>query len=84
MRNIDTVVFDLDQTLLDKYQSSVQFAAYQYEQYSLDMFIPDRNEFIVNFSELNHMIIPKEEVYRKLAELFKLDRGTYIMSCLRI
>ncbi|CAM3682181.1 HAD family hydrolase [Paenibacillus lactis] len=77
LRNIDTVVFDLDQTLLDKYQSSVQFAAYQYEQYSLDMFIPDRNEFILKFSELNHLIMSKEEVYRKLAELFKLDRNLY-------
>lgn len=74
---IDTVIFDLDQTLLDKTQSLVNFANYQYEQYSLDKFIPDRNEFIVKFSELNHMIMPKEEVYRKLIEFFKIDWNLY-------
>jgi len=77
LNKIDTVIFDLDQTLLDKTQSLVNFAAYQYEQYSLGKFISDRNEFILKFSELNHMIMPKEEVYRKLVEFFKIDRNLY-------
>lgn len=58
LNKIDAVLFDLDQTLLDKTQSLVNFATYQYEKYSLDKFIPDRNEFIVKFSEINHMIMP--------------------------
>lgn len=74
---IDTVIFDLDQTLLNKTQSLVNFSIYQYEQYSLDEFIPDMNEFTLKFSELNHMIMPKEEVYRRLVEFFKIDGNLY-------
>lgn len=75
LRKIDTVIFDLDQTLLDKDQSLKSFADYQYEAFSLVRFIPDKNDFIDRFSELNHIVMPKEEVYEKLMDIFDMERN---------
>lgn len=77
MNKIDTVIFDLDQTLLDKDQSLLNFANYQYEKFSLARFIPDKQAFIGKFSELNHIVMPKEEVYEKLVDIFKIEKSLY-------
>jgi putative hydrolase of the HAD superfamily len=71
---IDTVIFDLDQTLLDKSRSSDEFSSYQYDQFSLGRFIPDKQAYINKFSELNHIVMPKEEVYAKLVEIFDMEK----------
>ncbi|WP_261381427.1 HAD family hydrolase [Paenibacillus cremeus] len=77
MNKVDTVIFDLDQTLLDKNQSLLNFANYQYEQSSLVRFIPNKQDFIVKFSELNNIVMPKEEVYEKLVHIFNIDKSLH-------
>ncbi|RKN86150.1 HAD family hydrolase [Paenibacillus ginsengarvi] len=75
MKKIDTVLFDLDQTLLDKDQSLINFAKYQYEEFSLVRFISDKQDFVDKFFELNHIVMPKEEVFEKLADIFKIEKS---------
>ncbi|MDQ0914619.1 HAD family hydrolase [Paenibacillus sp. V4I5] len=77
MKKVDIVIFDLDQTLLDKDQSLLNFANYQYEHFSLIRFIPDKQDFIEKFSELNNIIMPKEEVYEKLVDIFNIEKSLY-------
>ncbi|MDF2713826.1 MAG: haloacid dehalogenase [Paenibacillus sp.] len=77
MRRIDTVLFDLDQTLLDKDQSLINFANYQYEKHSLIKFVSDKQDFINKFVELNHIAIPKEDVYEKLVDIFKIEKSLF-------
>ncbi|GAA3402248.1 HAD family hydrolase [Paenibacillus hodogayensis] len=77
MGKIDTVIFDLDQTLLDKDQSLINFAKYQYARFSLHHFIADESEFIVRFTQYNNIVMPKEEVYRKLIHIFNIDNALY-------
>lgn len=77
MKKIDTVIFDLDQTLLDKDQSLCNFANYQYEKFSLIRFIPDKNDFIEKFSELNNIVLPKEKVYEKLIAIYNIEKSLY-------
>lgn len=77
LSRVDTVIFDLDQTLLDKDQSLLNFANYQYEQFSLARFISDKNEFIARFSELNNIVMPKEEVYEKLVDIFDIEKSLH-------
>ncbi|BFT72516.1 HAD family hydrolase [Paenibacillus sp. P36] len=77
MKKIDTVIFDLDQTLLDKNQSLLSFANYQYEKFSLGRFIPDKQQFIEKFSKLNNIVMPKEEVYEKLLDIFNIEKNLY-------
>jgi putative hydrolase of the HAD superfamily len=77
MKIIDTVLFDLDQTLLDKNRSLFNFANYQYDHFSLVRFSSDKQCFIDKFSELNNMVIPKEEVYEKLVSYFKIEKYLY-------
>jgi putative hydrolase of the HAD superfamily len=77
LNKVDTVIFDLDQTLLDKNQSLLNFADYQYEQFSLGRFIQDKQDYIGKFSELNNIIMPKEEVYEKLLDIFNIDISLY-------
>jgi putative hydrolase of the HAD superfamily len=77
LKKIDTVIFDLDQTLLDKDQSLSNFANYQYEKFSLVRFIADKNDFIEKFSELNNIVMPKEEVYEKLIAIFDIEKSLY-------
>ncbi|MBW7453760.1 HAD family hydrolase [Paenibacillus sepulcri] len=77
INKIDTVIFDLDQTLLDKDQSLLNFADYQYEQFSLFRFIPDKPKFMGKFSELNNIIMPKEEVYKKLIDIFNIEKSLH-------
>jgi putative hydrolase of the HAD superfamily len=74
---IDTVIFDLDQTLLDKNQSLINFSISQFERFKLDRLIPDREKFLEQFIELNNQIIPKTSVYEILAEQFTLDKQLY-------
>ncbi|WP_246079364.1 HAD family hydrolase [Paenibacillus piri] len=73
MKKIDTVLFDLDQTLLDKDQSLTSFANYQYEKFSLARYIPDKKNFIEKFTELNNIVMPKDEVYQKLVDIFNIE-----------
>lgn len=77
MRRINTVIFDLDQTLLDKDQSLVNFSIYQYQHFSLHRFISDRDIFINKFKELNNIVMPKEEVYEKLVNSLGIERELY-------
>lgn len=77
MSRIDTVMFDLDQTLLDKDQSLNNFANYQYEEFSLVRFIPDKKDFVEKFSELNNIVMPKEEVYERLVDFFNIEKSLY-------
>jgi putative hydrolase of the HAD superfamily len=77
LKKIDTVIFDLDQTLLDKDQSLINFANYQYEEFSLVRFIPEKYDFIIKFSELNNIVMPKEEVYEKLIEIFNIEKSLF-------
>ncbi|WP_138751636.1 HAD family hydrolase [Paenibacillus sinopodophylli] len=77
MGGIDTVIFDLDQTLLNKDQSLINFAKYQYARFSLHQFITEENEFIEKFTEYNNIVMPKEDVYRKLINIFNLESTLY-------
>ncbi|MGO4546780.1 HAD family hydrolase [Paenibacillus sp. 2TAB23] len=77
LREIDTVIFDLDQTLFDKNQSLLSFANYQYNQFGLIRFIPNKREFIDKFTELNNVVMPKEEVYAKLIDIFHIEKSLY-------
>lgn len=77
MKKIDTIIFDLDQTLLDKDQSLINFAKYQYEAFSLVRYIPDKNDYIKKFSELNNIVMPKEEVYERLVNILNIEKGLY-------
>lgn len=77
MNRVDTVIFDLDQTLLDKEQSLINFANYQYEEFSLVRFIPEKIDFVEKFSELNNIVMPKEEVYERLVDIFKIEISLY-------
>jgi putative hydrolase of the HAD superfamily len=74
---IDTVIFDLDQTLLDKNQSLINFSISQFERFKLDRLISEREEFLEQFIELNNQIIPKTSVYEILAQKFTLDKQLY-------
>ncbi|ACT01176.1 HAD family hydrolase [Paenibacillus sp. JDR-2] len=73
MNNFAAVIFDLDQTLLDKHQSSIGFANHQYDAYALEAFRIDKGEYIRKFTEMNHVVRPKEEVYKDLVGLFAID-----------
>ncbi|MGO4696149.1 HAD family hydrolase [Paenibacillus sp. 2TAB26] len=77
MSTIDTIIFDLDQTLLDKNQSLINFAKYQYERFALHTFIADRDEFIAKFTELNNRLLPKEDVYHELIGFFKIEDALF-------
>lgn len=77
MTTIDTVIFDLDQTLLDKEQSLINFAKYQYEHFSLQRFIADKSEFIKTFTQLNNIVMPKEDVYNELLDIFRMEKTLY-------
>lgn len=77
MGKIDTVIFDLDQTLLDKDQSLFNFATYQYSKFSLHKYINDISEFIGTFTEYNNIVMPKEDVYRKLIAKFNLESALF-------
>ncbi|WP_054024081.1 HAD family hydrolase [Bacillus sp. FJAT-28004] len=77
MSKIDTVIFDLDQTLLDKEQSLINFAKYQYERFSLHAFIVDKHEFIEKFTQLNNILMPKEDVYNELIDFFKIENALF-------
>ncbi|SFF07599.1 putative hydrolase of the HAD superfamily [Paenibacillus catalpae] len=73
MNSIAAVIFDLDLTLLDKHQSLIRFADHQYDAFSLEAFHIDRGDFIQKFTEMNHVVRPKDEVYRELIEIFNID-----------
>lgn len=79
LRRIDTVLFDLDQTLLDKDQSLINFANYQYEKHSLGNFISDKQDYINKFCELNNRVIPKEDVYEKLVDIFSMEKNLFAL-----
>lgn len=72
---IDTVIFDLDQTLLDKDRSLLGFAGYQYERFSLGSYISAKQDYLEAFSELNHMTMPKEEVYEQIGAIFGIGKS---------
>jgi putative hydrolase of the HAD superfamily len=74
---IDTVLFDLDQTLLDKEQSLVNFSEYQYQYFRLNRFIREKEIYKNRFVELNSITIPKNIVYEKLVDEFGIDRSLY-------
>jgi FMN phosphatase YigB (HAD superfamily) len=78
MNKVDTVIFDLDQTLLDKDQSLIIFANYQYDKFSLVRFIPDKRGFIDKFIEFNNIVMPKEEVYEKLISIFNIEKCLFV------
>jgi len=69
---IDTVIFDLDQTLLDKGHSLINFAKAQYERFALHAFVADKHEFVAKFTQLNNRVMPKEDVYLELFDIFKI------------
>ncbi|WP_435171455.1 HAD family hydrolase [Paenibacillus glycanilyticus] len=73
MNKIAAVIFDLDQTLLDKHQSLIGFANYQYDAYALEAYRIDKGEYIRKFTEMNHVVRPKEEVYKDLIGFFDMD-----------
>ncbi|MCM3627565.1 HAD family hydrolase [Paenibacillus glycanilyticus] len=73
MNKITAIIFDLDQTLLDKHESLIRFANHQYEAYALEAFRIDREDFVQKFTEMNHVVRPKEEVYKELIEIFGID-----------
>jgi putative hydrolase of the HAD superfamily len=77
VNKVDTIIFDLDQTLLDKNQSLINFANYQYDKFSLVRFIPDKRDFIDKFIELNNIVMPKEEVYEKLIDIFNIKKSLF-------
>lgn len=77
MGNIAAVIFDLDQTLLDKHQSLIRFADHQYDAFDLEACHIDRRTFLDKFTELNHEVRPKEEVYRDLFGIFNLDSSLF-------
>ncbi|MCM2675792.1 hypothetical protein [Alkalicoccobacillus plakortidis] len=51
MRN--TVLFDLDQTLLDKHQTLIKFAKRQYKLFSLQKYATNKGTFIKEFVRLH-------------------------------
>ncbi|TCN01863.1 putative hydrolase of the HAD superfamily [Paenibacillus sp. BK033] len=75
MNKITAVIFDLDQTLLDKHQSLIGFANHQFDTFALAAFGIAREEFVERFTEMNHVVRPKEDVYMDLFELFAIDRA---------
>jgi putative hydrolase of the HAD superfamily len=74
---INTVIFDLDQTLLDKSQSLINFSISQFERFKLDRFISDNESFLKQFLDLNNQSIPKALVYESLVEQFGLEMRLY-------
>lgn len=77
MSKIEAVIFDLDQTLLDKHESLIRFANHQYEAFSLMSCSVGRELFIEKFVELNHVVRPKEEVYEELIAFFQIESALY-------
>ncbi|WYP25908.1 hypothetical protein NSQ54_16520 [Alkalihalobacillus sp. FSL W8-0930] len=61
MRN--TILFDLDQTLLDKHKTLLTFAARQYKLFNLSPYVEDKEAFITEFTRLHEIVMPKREVY---------------------
>jgi putative hydrolase of the HAD superfamily len=43
--------------------------------FPLVRFIPDKQDFIEKFSELNNIVMPKEEVYEKLLDIFNIEKS---------
>jgi putative hydrolase of the HAD superfamily len=74
---INTVIFDLDQTLLDKHESLIRFANHQYDTFSLKSYNVNREGFIDKFTELNHAVRPKEEVYGELIAFFQIESALF-------
>lgn len=73
MRN--TILFDLDQTLLDKYQTLLNFAARQYKLFNLSHYVEDKEAFITEFTRLHEIVMPKRDVYQKLGLHFSLHHS---------
>ncbi|WP_440161538.1 HAD family hydrolase [Alkalicoccobacillus gibsonii] len=73
MRN--TILFDLDQTLLDKHQTLLHFAARQYKLFKLSTYVEDRELFITEFTRLHQIVMPKKEVYQKIRLQFSLQHA---------
>ncbi|GGH77217.1 putative hydrolase of the HAD superfamily [Pullulanibacillus pueri] len=69
----DTVLFDLDQTLLDKKQSLYNFSRYQFNKFSLSRFISREQDFIEKFVALNMIVLPKDQVYKQLVASFDIE-----------
>ncbi|WP_298787626.1 HAD family hydrolase [uncultured Marinococcus sp.] len=62
---IEVVLFDLDQTLLDKQQTLTLFAEYQHEHFALHRYA-DLKAFKNIFISLNNQLLPKTVVYQKI------------------
>ncbi|TSB48444.1 HAD family hydrolase [Alkalicoccobacillus porphyridii] len=71
MRN--AILFDLDQTLLDKDLSLKQFARHQYDSFSLHDYT-ELEPFVIEFVKQHHQVQSKETVYGKLIDTFLMDR----------
>lgn len=61
----EAVLFDLDQTLLDKQQTLTLFAEYQHEHFALHRYT-DLKTFKNIFISLNNQLLPKTVVYQKI------------------
>lgn len=67
--SIELVLFDLDQTLLDKQQTLTVFSEYQYEHFALHRYA-DLHTFKHTFISLNNQPLPKTFVYEELGRQF--------------
>ena len=76
---IETVLFDLDGTLLDRDASVVMFAQQQYERYQ-ELHVISRDEYVHSFVEIDdNGHVWKDQVYQQLIAQYALRGVTWEM-----
>ena len=70
VQNLQAVIFDLDDTLVDKSETLRAVAAIQYSSFSLNNFGVSFEDWKTQFVELNNLRIEKSEVFNRLGQRF--------------
>lgn len=77
LRAIKALFFDLDGTLLDRESSLLKFAGCQYDRFSNELSLIDKENYINIFIELDARgYVWKDKVYSQLLEKFKIQSLT--------
>ncbi len=78
---IKAVIFDLDQTLIDRTATFKQFLEKQYRRFEKAMLGVSRDSFVTYTQSLdNNGYMPKEELYSKLCEHFSLSFANVLLE----
>lgn len=72
--NLIAVIFDLDDTLVDKSATLLRVAALQYSHFSLGTFEIDQQDWNEQYVRLNNLRIEKSDVFERLGKRFALSR----------